>query len=273
MSMKNRFLALLGVGAMAFSACKKEATDWSYGTDNSTAEALYGDVYGQISNTSESDGNLRNGCLTITFASTPGEFPNTVTLDFGTTGCLGDDFRTRKGKIHIHYTGRWRTAGTVVTATLENYEVNGYKIEGVHTITNNGQNGAGHITYTSTVTDGAVTDLSGATATWNRTTVHEWAAGQNTSFITDGAAGVLDDVWHITGSGDGVTRNGNAYTAEITETIVHELDCRWYTAGRVDVTPAGGGVVRAVDFGDGTTCDSKVTVYYGNYSQEVDLVQ
>lgn len=260
----------LGLGLMTFGSCRKADQDWSYGTDNALGEVMFGDVFGQINKTSESDGNLRNGCTTITFSAPLGQFPNTVTIDFG-QGCLGSDNRLRKGKLIATYTGRWRQSGTVITVVPDGYYVNNNKVEGTLTITNLGLTGAGNMHFSYVVTNGKVTDTTGKIIEWNRNTVHEWVAGSTTSYDTHGEAGVLDDVWHITGTGSGVTRNGNAYTAEITRKVVLVLNCQWfYTDGRIDVLPAGANTTRYIDFGTGT-CDNKVTVGAGNYSTEIVL--
>lgn len=266
-------ISALGLALLAFSACKKETQDASYSTDNALAEAAFGDIYSQINQTAESDGNLRNGCTTITIDTTsPNWFPATVTLDFG-AGCLGTDNRVRSGKLIAVFSGRWRDVGTTITVTPDNYRTNGSLVEGQLTLTNLGPSGNTNPRIGYVVVNGKVTDASGDVIEWERNNVYEWVAGSTTSYATNGEAGVLDDVWHITGTGSGVTRNGNAYTAEITETVEFAVGCQWrYTDGRIEILPDGLGAsqMRFMDFGDGT-CDNKLTVGVGTYSYEVIL--
>jgi len=83
------------------------------------------------------------------------QWPKTVTIDFGTAGCTGQNGYLRKGKIIYTLDKKLITTGAVLTITFENYSVNGHKIEGVCTITNNGSlNG---LNVTVKLTNGKIT--------------------------------------------------------------------------------------------------------------------
>lgn len=271
--MKALKYALFGtcIGILSLSSCQKETQDWSYSTDDALSQAAFQDVYTQVSETSEGEDNLRSGCATITLANSIGTFPNTVTIDFG-TGCTSThDLRTRKGKIIATYTDRWRTTGSTITIQLEDYEVDGYQVEGSATIVNDGTNSDGQLSYTNTITGGKVTDPNGANLTWEGTRIYTWIEGQNTSFLTDGISGITDDIYSITGQSSGTTRNGNSYTSSITSPLVRKLSCRWLVSGIIEVTPNVGSV-RSIDFGNGD-CDASATVSIGNLSTTINLLQ
>jgi len=109
---------------LALFSCKKETTqenkpitgseEITAASENALATNMFDDVYKQVDNSSavtkDSANNIKSltsmQCATITLDS--GEFdlttwPKHITVDFGTTGCQGNDYRVRKGK--ILYTG------------------------------------------------------------------------------------------------------------------------------------------------------------------------
>jgi len=256
--MKNlkSILSISIVASLLLSSCfKKDNSDWTFEQDNSVSSELFQDIYKQVDVTAQSDGSL-NACGTVTLSNTLGTFPNTVTIDFG-NGCMGTDGRMRSGQIIGIFSGRWRDAGTVVNITTNNYKVNKYAVSGSQTITNNGLNTSNHLSYTVVTTNGQVRDTTNnQTIQWNSTKTFEWVAGQGTSWVSNGVLGVTDDIYHVTGSANGINRNGTPYTAVITERLVRDLSCRWITDGTVEITPQNGDT-RTLDFGDGA-CDANV---------------
>ena len=76
-----------------------------------------------------------------------------MTLDYG-TGCTIGAI-TRKGKLIVNLSGRLRNAGTTVSTSFENYFVNGYKLEGTFTITNNTANNV--LSFVTQTTNGKLT--------------------------------------------------------------------------------------------------------------------
>src|SRR5690606_12701909 len=60
----------------------------------------------------------------------------TITIDFGASGCADNNGIVRKGKVIIAYSGKRFMPGTTVVATVEDYYVNGVKLEGTRTLVN-----------------------------------------------------------------------------------------------------------------------------------------
>lgn len=259
--------------SIGFFACKKKTedntqptttTDYTPASDNAIAESAFDDVFKQ-SNSGCKDGesqvglggksnqSINSGCATVTI--TPFDttsWPKTITVDFGTTNCLCTDGKYRRGKIIISTTGRWRTSGTVVTVTTQNYYVNEYKVEGTKTITNNGRNSSNHLNYTVQVTNGKVTKPNNAgIVTWNSTRNHEWVEGELTIF------NLLDDVYNITGTANGVSASGRSYTYTILDALVVQVGCRWVKDGSLKIEIQNTPTI-TVDYGDGT-CDANAT--------------
>ncbi len=271
--MKKLFFSacILAAGAFAFSSClREESTDWTFAVDNAHAEESFQDIYknaNQVAEGGDTTGG-RSGCTVITLAQPFGTFPNTYTIDFG-TDCVCADGRTRSGQIVVNTTGHWRDAGTSSTVTLQSFVVNGYAVAGTTTITTNAANAAGNPSITVNVDGGQITNPQNETATWSATKTFEWVDGDATSFASHGSAGVTDDVFHITGSANGVSRGGQAFTATITSPLVRRADCRWITQGIADVTPTGGSA-RTIDFGDGS-CDNQATLTFRRWSTTIQM--
>ena len=77
------------------------------------------------------------GCAIYTLDDTiPGEYPKTLTLDFG-TGCTSADGIMRKGKLIYVFSDPLLVPGATASVTFDQYVVNGYGVLGTYTITNN----------------------------------------------------------------------------------------------------------------------------------------
>lgn len=274
-------ISLLLAGAtlsLAIVSCKKTNTtpssstdsDTSVAADNSLAEGIYNDV--QNISDQASNGDLKfysptynpqniissndlqtfekNSCATITHDSL--SIPRTLTIDFGTTNCLCQDGKNRRGQINISYTGKYRDSGSVHTVSFTNFFVNDNQVIGSKTVTNNGINTNGHTSF-SIVVDGQIIKANNAgTLTWKSNRTREWLAGEDTK------KDWTDDVYSITGNTTGSNSNGNSYTAEITTPLHRALNCHWFDAGVIEVNQTGK-VLKTIDYGTGS-CDDAATV-------------
>lgn len=262
--MKFINLALVGTvsASLLLSSCfKRDNADWTFEQDSAVSSELFQDVYKQMDETAQTNGGLKS-CANISFTDTLGQFPNTVTVDFG-TGCLGTDGRMRSGSVVGIFSGPWRDAGTTVSITLNNYKVGKYALQGTALITNT--TAAGNPSYSVVVTGGTITDTTNAqTVQWAGTTTYDMVAGQTTDFASNGLSGITDDIYHIGGSANGVNRNGTPYTSNITEYLVRDLSCKWITDGTVQLTPQNGDP-RTLNFGDGA-CDANVTFTFQQWT-------
>lgn len=262
--MKKFLLILVAVTAFT-AACRKEKTDIdnTVTQDNSTAENYFSDMFKVVDDVSANTQGIRDisiGCIDTIIVDTTAS-PRTMTVDFGTDDCVGNDLRIRKGKLHITYTGRYRDPGTVITVTPENYTVDGFLLQGTKTITNNGTNSAGQL-YFSVSVNGSITAPGNLyTITWNSTRTRTWIAGANTAMI-------LDDVYEITGNATGTNRFGIGYTMTIQTPLRAELACRWLTQGVILMQPSGA-PDRSINFGNGE-CNNGFTVTVGDNSYEIN---
>lgn len=263
--MKKSILFLSAIAtmfALFIISCDKEPetdTETQSAVDNAKAEEAVSQMFSSVNHYGINEDGIKNGtlidsggCVTITIDTTIA-FPRTLTLDFGTVGCVGFDGKVRKGKLHAKYSNHWLNpaAGTYVEATCDNYYVNGEKLEGTFKVTFNGANSYGGPSYTLTATNAKITLITGKQISWNATETIDWIDGYTDLLPSN-------DVMLISGNSTGTNSAGRAYTMSITKPLKKDMSCQWITEGTIELTPAELNT-RTVDFGSGA-CDNDATV-------------
>lgn len=250
---------------LAFSSCHKSDRDWDTETQSTSdlalAESSWNDIYAQLDAVSATLADVNRvtssysplACATISVnpALPNPAFPKIVTIDFGTTNCTGPDGKNRRGIITAVFSGRYRDSLTVITITPSNYYVNDNLVQGTKTITNNGHiNGV--MTFSIDVQNGSITRPDGKRITWNSQRTRRWIIGESTIGV------VSDDVYEISGSGNGTGIKGNSFYMLITTPLVVQMSCNYITKGVIKLTPANLSD-RIIDFGSGA-CDDQATI-------------
>lgn len=272
---KSLFVAVFA--GLLFSACKKEEvknelseSSQVSSKNNNQAQLTYNLIDDEVSNEiinieKNFDGEVQNkllsivGCHDIDYTIDNVEKPSyvaTMTIDFGTT-CLKDGI-TRKGKIIISKNGKFNATGTVTTVTLENYEVNGFKVEGTLTRTVKGFTGtwlSGTWEYDVKVENGKVTGTNNAFFTWE---------SERTVSVSLPSFEVS-----TSGNAEGNDLFGNPYQVAITTPLVIKRDCDHIVSGVLEVTPTGA-EKRVINYGNGT-CDNNVIITIGEDVYNVSL--
>ena len=259
---------LLLASLLAFStSCRKRRDNRSTTTsqDHAAAEAGFNDIY-KITESAIKDNDLEKSgsafasiygnCATITVNPPLPDttFPKTITIDFGSTNCQDTYGVNRRGVISAVITGKYRSTGTMISVTTQDYYVNDNKIEGTKTITNLGQNSSGNTEFSVEIANAQITYPDGDITTYQSSRVREWVIGE----ATDGLLGIFDDEYDITGTASGVDRTGRAYDMTITSPLRSAILCKWIKQGTVEIQPEDL-LLRTVDFGNGD-CDAMVTV-------------
>jgi hypothetical protein len=267
---KNGFTGLftaITLAMLVISCHKKDDvdSDTNAAKNENTVEKYYieiNDISDQVARTgsasgfkvTEDQGTLLSSCAVITFdtsSTVSATNPDTIVVDFG-TGCIGNDGRSRSGKIIVSTTGRYFETGTVVTITPQNYFVNGNNITGSRVVTNTGLNGNQQPTFSVVVNGTVVLANNGGTLTWSANRTRTWITGYNTPLL------FADDEISVTGSSNGTNASGGSWSTIITSPLVHKRSCREIVSGSKTVTPASR-PARIVDYGNGS-CDNTVNV-------------
>ncbi len=268
-------LALLSFGLL-MTSCKKDDQTIIEDTDTSSAEydALAEGIFNDVGNITDEAYYLNSGnykstdgdtlflgqCATVILDTVV--FPHELTIDFGEENCLCLDGRYRRGKIINTFTGRYREPGTVLTHGFDGYFVNDNKVEGSRVLTNMGYNEDGNLWFTIEI-EGLITLAeNGGIISWNASKEREWVEGSNTW-------NRWDDVYHITGTADGVRVSGQSWTKEIIIPLRRELVCRFFVSGSVEIIPEER-PARLLDYGDGQ-CDNLATVTINGRTYTIHL--
>lgn len=238
---------------LAFSACKKdkaeEDNDTTSVVDNAMADASFNDVANiadeaatgaLVSYRGAEPEKILTTCATVSIDSMA--TPHRISIDFGTTNCLCKDGNYRRGIIYVDFIGHYRDSASTHTISFNNYYVNFNKIEGTKTVTNNGRNAGGHLSFTIAI-NGTITwdaQYGGGTSTHISNRTREWVAGENTPDWSD-------DAYLISGTSSGTNRNGGTYTMTTISPLKKYIGFKHFTDGTVDFTPSGK-ATRRIDY-------------------------
>ncbi|MDB5225954.1 MAG: hypothetical protein JWN78_147 [Bacteroidota bacterium] len=272
MLMTSKMLLLIGALTFGLTSCTKKSVT-SDDTETAAAQNLNvaeieddntqimadeaeanGSVSLRTSSGVTSSSDLLTSCAVVTRDTV--SIPRTITIDFG-TGCTNAHGTTRKGKLLITYTGRYRDEGTVVHIVSQDYYVNDNKVDIDRTITNQGLNTDGNYVFGIHATR-TVTFPGGETSSSTVDKTREWIEGASTPRVFE------DDVYRVTGTGTHTSRRGILYDASTVTPLIRKVDCHEFVSGTVKIVRHGNNDRTAViDFGDGT-CDDEAVVTLDN---------
>lgn len=262
--------------SIAVFSCSKDDKNDTPGTDNTTivelssqkaiTDAYYDDVSAEVLFVNTDNGltnqpaTQQQACATVSVSpQEPNVWPKTVTIDYGTAGCTGLNGYLRKGKISYTIDKKLLTAGAKIIVSFDNYTVNGYKLEGQHTITNNGS--ANGMNFTVVLTNGKVTYPNGKWYTRTANTTWIQSAGMLTLPI-------LDDEYNVTGSGAITSSDGNTLTASSKTNLLRKVSCVNTVSGQLDLVYNN--ISGLLDFGNGE-CDKAAVITVAGKQYNVTL--
>ena len=266
------FLLIAGV-SLFLNRCapagEEAVPEYDYGLidDDGLAENSFEDA-DDWSDMSMDDGGFKQSvadtvykgqCVTATLDTNA--HPKKLVIDFGTTNCVCNDNRTRRGKIIVTYNGGYYKEGSVRVHTFDNYYINDNKIMGSRTTINKGRNLAGNM-YWDVFVSGTVEKANGGgTITWNCTRTREWVAGEGQAHAN----------WQfaLTGTATGSRSDGWSYSATVTQSLLKKASCHWIVSGTIDVFPRGYPTI-VLDYGTGA-CDNIVTATINGNSKTIEL--
>ena len=207
-----------------------------------------------------------NGCfvVTVTHLNTSNPFPVRIVIDFGNSGCQGNDGHTRSGKIIVEYSGRLILPGSVASANFEDFHVDSTKVEGTLKISNIGT--LIERQFKVEVIDARLSRPSGNYTKWNSEKTFTQIEGIATPNLP------VDDILRVEGSANGEALRGNllvAWEGEITEPLIKRFNCRWFVRGQIRQSRANSSNnswAAILDFGGGD-CDNQATSLLMVYPQ------
>ena len=277
MVMKTRINVMIASIAIlsVISCSRKDSLDdpaINLADNDAVSEAVFDDIFNSADDAEiKLEDYLKSGaksdeettCPVVTFDRPPdSSWPKTVTINFG-TGCTGFYDNTRSGKIIITLTGPRLEEGSVKSVTLDNYYINGIKVEGTKQVTNLGLNNDQKMEFSVTLTGGKITLEDGQVIERSFERQRVWIAGKETLSI-------WDDEFQITGTATGVNRNGTGYTNTIITPVLLKRACRFPVSGVVKLEIEGLSEPVELDYGDGE-CDATAVITMAGKSKEITL--
>ncbi|MBX3100952.1 MAG: hypothetical protein KF690_00430 [Bacteroidetes bacterium] len=255
-------------------ACKKDdekpkSVDVSFAEDHAMAEGEVSNVNNisreQIENSQAktSQGilwSLPNGVTgTLDLQASP-----KLSINFGTSGILCNDGRTRKGWVYVDWTGDYSATGTVITTTTKDYYVNNHWHKIRRVVTNEGENDQDQETFTVAEWDTITLADNSGTIFWQSNRTRTWTEGKSTPLD------IYDDVYTVTGTANGLTRAGRTYSMVTITPLTIKLNCRYIFSGILDVMPQDAETIR-VDYGNGCELGKTARVSVAGFSADVPL--
>lgn len=197
-------------------------------------------------------------CLSRTVERDNANLSQLVTLNFG-EGCEDTHGRIRSGKIIVNRTLNVQASSYTLRTTFEDFYVNDYKIEGTRTIVYSANTGQ-KITATITLENGKISLPDGNIITRNASYTRQM----------DREAGEVS----LTGSAQGVNRNGVSYVATITSPLIYKTKCALdgiflASSGKKIITRAGKRTVE-LDYGDGI-CDRSLSLSIDDVERNIEV--
>jgi hypothetical protein len=305
------------IGALAFTSCKKKEeqpattttttttdTEQTTATDNNLAESSAADIESIGSQVSDA-GSLATyktsgisdvsgiealetaSCATVTISG------QTITVDFGTSGCVGMDGHVRTGKLIYDFSGsasgatHYRNPGFNMHVTSQNYVVDSYTINIINkSITNTTSNTipltpnpGTDLTWAITANISIIKPSSAGTITWLCSRTKELTNTSDTTCYRGQSKPInwLKAVVKLNGTASGVNARGENYTVVATN-LVRDFNCspdpihihhHPFISGTISYTP-GTRLTRTIDYGNGA-CDLNATVTIGTHVYTVTL--
>jgi len=299
--MKPRFspsqlvVFLLFFSLLTAVSCKKETSQ--SGSDNDQeiaaskassesdgqAEVVFNGVFDDVMGVSDEVGMFGTGvfgrinaCPTVTVLhlNAPNQFPIKIILDFGVTGCVGNDGHLRRGKIVTEYTNRLIVPGAMATTVFDGFYVDSVKVEGTHKITNT----TNPVNTTPAHPRQFKVDVTGAKLSVPSGNYSEWESHKTiTQFEGQSTNDPRDDVFKVEGSANGRVKRGNllvAWQSNIIEPLIKRFNCRWIVKGKVRTVRLNTAVnspwIAILDFGNGN-CDNQAVITINGVSHQITL--
>jgi len=254
--MKQKRYALifaLSAAVFTFSACEKFRTPQNDIIQTVIDNAVSNDLFDDLSRqTALYESGITGNCPQVTI-STPDttDYPRGIIINYE-DGCTGPFNRNRSGRILINQSAPFTEKGMTRKIVLENYRVDNIEIQGYRTVTCTGKNTQGYPKYEVSDSLGLLLLPGKEEISYTANISREWTGGYSTPNE------LSDDVWKISGSGNGTNRLGFRYTFEIYEPMFFDMRCEWkMSKGKILIRSEG--LSAQADYGNGS-CDNEIRV-------------
>jgi hypothetical protein len=281
---------------LLFTSCKKkeetpqeEDTEQSTATDNNIAENFVSDIETMGSQVSETGllayrSNESSGISTeLSPSATVTINGQLITIDFGSVGCIGNDGRTRTGKLIYDFSASnpssaiyYRNPGFKLNVTSQNYVVDNYSVTIINkTISNTsplslplGMNPGTNLTWLIAANVSIVKPNNSGSISWSCSRTKELVNTSDTNCYKGQGKHIIwsKAVIKLNGNTTGTNAKNEQFIANATN-LIRDFNCspdpsrpmrHPFISGTISYSP-GIRPIRLVDFGNGS-CDFAATI-------------
>lgn len=211
------------------------------------------DNYSSYNSSRNSENNLITCAIVSIDNATPGEFPKTISVDFG-SGCEINGI-TRAGTLTITLSDYVMNFGSTMTIIRGNdYYINGYKFEGTIIYENTTTN-TNLPEWSRDLTNGKITTPSGGIFTYTDSRDVQLIDGAGTLTLTDNTYKAINGTRTV------VRPDNSTLTSTILTPLIKSFNCAYISEGTLDLQ--GTFLDGTLDFGNGT-CDASATYTHSN---------
>lgn len=210
----------------------------------------------------------RFNCAGIVVTVTPGanstldQPQGVLTVDFGATGCADLRGNIRTGKVIFTYNGRRFVTGSTVVTTVENYTINGIKLEGKRTLTNVTGSTFEAPKFNVVLENGKATLLTDGTFAERESNITwSWVKGTNAADNY-----LLIDQNSVA---SGTTRGGREYSVSLTKALKYKRFCGIAVEGIKKYVIDGTKEI-VIDYGNGE-CDKSVVITVNGVTRNLSV--
>ncbi|NOT35951.1 MAG: hypothetical protein HOP11_01075 [Saprospiraceae bacterium] len=224
------------------------------------------------SNETEINEQIESGLAGITtrsypirsWASKPGTYPNTLTIDYGPNGVVGPFGHIRSGKIIVQMSAPLKVFGAVRVVNHVNFYIDDIKIEGNVVLTNYGVNSQNQNVFKRDVNDRRLIFPNDKIIQWDGNQTLTQIEGSQTQTI-------IDDVWASTGSSFGINRADNDFEVNTIEPLIYVVGCPWIVEGVLEINSNNSTL--SIDYGNGDCNSLALLTLSDGDKKEINLIR
>lgn len=267
MKRSSIWILLITTALLFFSSCKKENTQVDYNPDvNSSKDLIYTeDIYIEIFNLfykcTQNDSILNGEYGYIDNCSVIyEEGENKMYFGYGEVNRWCFDGKFRRNMYAATFNGPPEVTGTAAVVEIDSLFVDNDLVQAEIEITRLGVNADNNPEWSVKLNQGKVT-IYGLEDTVTLEMDFDYLLTQ-----TEGAgtpSNYEDDVFEVTGTSNGISRNKDSYSAMISNALQDRLDCFWIVSGRHQISVSNGGTEQGtIDYITDDGCNYRVDFYF-----------
>jgi hypothetical protein len=271
---QNKLLTSVSIALLVsilFLSCRKSDRD----KDTSTtmvesylfAELVFNDLINTAYQIIHSENNLYKlqsnvlpSCATLNIDTAA--LPYKITINYGTSTCADANGYNKKGTVIVYLYGKFKTSNSKTVFNFNGYQFQDFIVTGDITLTNLGLNAANKRKLNCTIKNGSIKNNT-ESYYYNCNKTYIYTQGDTTKNYTD-------DIWAISGTINGLGKNGEPFDVNIDSVLTGTPICNYPTQGKATLNPGGKLSNRKIDFGNGD-CDKAVSVTFNGKTQTITL--